>query len=68
MAFGQAVEQALGFLPAEKLVGVLLDHFGEVRGEHAGLVNDGVAGSQGLVLQRGSDPHGGDSEGRLLGG
>ena len=49
MAFGEAVEQALGFLPGQQFGGVLLDDFRQVGGQHRSLVHDRIARGQRLA-------------------
>ena len=63
MAFAQAIEQALGLLPRQQFVGVLADDFGEVRGEHGGLIDDRIAACQRLRLEGRGDPESGRAEG-----
>ena len=47
----EAIEQTFGFLACEQFVGVLADDFREVGGEHGGLIDDRVAGGEGLRLE-----------------
>ena len=68
LRFRESIEKTLGFLTSEKLVRVLADDFGEMRGEDGGLVNDSVAGGEGLFLEAGNDPQSGGSEGGFVGG
>ncbi len=67
MALRQPVEQTLDLLAAQQFVGMLLDHFRQMRGQHRSLIDYGVAGSQRLILQRGRNPQRGHAEGRLFG-
>ena len=68
MALAQAIEQALGFLAGQQFVGMLADDFGQVGGEHGSLIDDGIAGSQRLRLERARNPERGDAESGLAGG
>src|SRR5882724_4744862 len=68
LIFCKRVEQALGFLAGKQFVRVLADNFGEMRGEHRGLIDNRVTICQRLLLQAGNDPHRGGTESRLVGG
>src|SRR5579863_7199957 len=50
VTLGQAVEQAFHFLAVQQFVGMLFHHLGQMRGQHGGLVDDGVARGQRLIL------------------
>ena len=65
MRLVHAVEQSLGFSAAEQLMRVTADELGKVRADDGGLVHDGVAAGQRLLLQAGLNPARGDVEGRF---
>ena len=68
MAVAKPIEQALGFLASQQFVGVLANDFGEVGGEDGSLVDDGIAGGQGLRFEGACNPESGDAESGLAGG
>ncbi len=65
VALLEPVEQQLGVLAREQLVGVLPDGLGQVRDDHRGGVDDRVARGLGSLARGGGDPEGGQAEGRL---
>ena len=68
MALAQPVQQALGLLPAQQLVGMLLDDLRQMGRHHRGLVHHSVARGQRLLAQAGNNPARRDPECRLVGG
>jgi len=46
---------------------VLTDDFGEVRGKHGSLIDDGIAGGKGLRLEGAGNPERGNAESGLAG-
>src|SRR5579884_3503680 len=64
-SLGHLVEELLHFLAAEQLVRVPADHLGEVRDDHGGRVDHGVAGELRALALGGRDPEGVEPEGRL---
>ena len=62
-----AVEQQLGVLAREQLVGVLADRLRQVRDDHRGGIDDRVARCLGAFAGRGGDPEGRQAEGGLDG-
>src|SRR5579871_4654173 len=66
MALGKAIEQAFHLLPAQQLMGMLFDDFGEVRGKNGSLIDDGIAGGESLILQGWRNPDCCDAKSRFL--
>ena len=63
----QFLEQLLHFAVGQQLRHVALEQFGQVRRQHGGGVDHGVALDRRLFLERGVDPGGRQAEGRLGG-
>src|SRR5439155_22351572 len=60
------IQQFLGVLPAEQLMSVVPDQFTEMGSENTGGVNDGVSGLARRFDGLRTDPHGRNTECRLL--
>ena len=50
----EPVDQALGLLAGEQVVRVLLDQFGQMRGQHRGVIDDRVSGGESSVCRPGA--------------
>ena len=64
---GKIVQQLLRFGVRQQVGHVVLDHFGQMRGDHGGRVDDSIAAERGFLAQGPFDPHGRQPE-RGLGG
>jgi hypothetical protein len=65
---GELVEQLLHTVLTDQLVGLVLEHLAEVRGNHRAAVDHRVALGLRIVALRGIDPHGVETKGGILGG
>jgi hypothetical protein len=63
----ECLDEVVDLLAGEQLVGVLLDDLGDVCGQHAGGIDDGVVHGFGALALAGIDPPRVEAEGGLAG-